>query len=58
MVTSSPSRDPRDPKPNNYEKVKTAQGQPVEPEGDIPVNDSGREGKLLHFTCFHSRRAD
>jgi hypothetical protein len=29
--------------------VKTAQGQPVEPERDIRLNDRGREDRLLHF---------
>ena len=41
--------DPSDPEPNDHEKVKTAQGQPVEPERDIRLNDRGREDRLLHF---------
>ena len=50
--------DPSDPKADDYEKVKTAQGQSVEPERDICVNDGGREGGLLHLGRVHSRAAD
>ena len=39
--------NPRDPKPNDDEKVKTAPGQPVEPERDIGVNNRWGEDRLL-----------
>ena len=48
MVTSSSIEDPSDPKPDDYENVKTAQRQSVEAERDVCVNDGGREGVLLH----------
>jgi hypothetical protein len=47
--------DPSNPKPDNYENVKTAQRQSVEAERDVCVNDGGRKGGLLHLRCFHSR---
>ena len=50
--------DPRDPKPDDYENVKTAQRQSVESERDVCVNDSGREGGLLHLGRFHNRAAN
>src|SRR4029077_20827971 len=40
--------NPRYPKPDDDEKVKTAPRQSVEPERDIGVNDGGRGGRLLH----------
>ena len=54
MVTSSSIEDPSDPKPDDYENVKTAQRQSVEAERDVCVNDGGRkdgasEGELLHL---------
>ena len=50
--------DPSDPKPDDYEKVKAAQRQSVEPERDVRVNDGRREGRLLHLGRFHSRAAN
>jgi hypothetical protein len=47
--------DPSDPKPDDYENVKTAQRQSVEAERDVRVNDGGREGGPLHLGRFHSR---
>src|SRR4029077_1567978 len=40
--------NPRYPKSDDDEKVKTAPRQSVEPERDIGVNDGGRGGRLLH----------
>src|SRR5580700_8474075 len=40
--------NPRYPKPDDDEKVKTAPRQSIEPERDIGVNDGGRGGRLLH----------
>ena len=48
MVTSESIENPRDPKPDDHEKVEAAPGQSVEPEWDIGVNDGGRQGGLLH----------
>jgi len=50
--------DPSDPKPDDYENVKTAQRQSVEAERDVCVNDGGRKGGFLHLGRFHSRAAN
>jgi hypothetical protein len=39
--------NPRYPKPDDDEKVKTAPRQSVEPEWDIGVNNGGRGGRLV-----------
>ena len=49
--------DPSDPEPNDHEKVKTAQGQSVEAERDIRLNNSWRENRTLALQAFHSRRS-
>ena len=48
--------DPNDPEPNDHEKLKTAQGQPIEPERDIRLNNSWREDRNLRQPDLLIRR--